>query len=62
MRKSGLILLIFVLAFCQEVFCQKVPTGNAKDFKVKTCLHSVSYAGFWRMSFWSRQKNSVLMG
>jgi sugar phosphate isomerase/epimerase len=48
MRKSGLILLIVVLVFCQEVFCQKVPTGNAKDFKVKTCLHSVSYAGFWR--------------
>ncbi len=24
------------------------PTGNPKDFKVKTCLHSVSYAGFWR--------------
>ena len=23
------------------------PTGNPKDFKVKTCLHSVSYAGFW---------------
>jgi len=27
---------------------QKPPTGNARDFKVKTCLHSVSYAGFWR--------------
>jgi len=48
MRKFGLILFIVVLVFCQEVFCQKVPTGNAKDFKVKTCLHSVSYAGFWR--------------
>ncbi len=23
------------------------PTGSPKDFKVKTCLHSVSYAGFW---------------
>jgi sugar phosphate isomerase/epimerase len=48
MRKSALFLFIVVLVFCQEVFCQKVPTGNAKDFKVKTCLHSVSYAGFWR--------------
>lgn len=48
MRKSGLILLIVVLVLGQEVFCQKVPTGNAEDFKVKTCLHSVSYAGFWR--------------
>lgn len=27
---------------------QKTPTGNPADFKVKTCLHSVSYAGFWR--------------
>jgi sugar phosphate isomerase/epimerase len=24
------------------------PTGNPKDFRVKTCLHSVSYAGVWR--------------
>ena len=48
MRRAVLFLFIVVLVFCQEVFCQKVPTGNAKDFKVKTCLHSVSYAGFWR--------------
>ncbi|MBN2000718.1 sugar phosphate isomerase/epimerase [candidate division KSB1 bacterium] len=27
---------------------QTLPTGNSKDFKVKTCLHSVSYAGVWR--------------
>ncbi|MFO7620690.1 MAG: sugar phosphate isomerase/epimerase family protein [Bacteroidales bacterium] len=27
---------------------QKVPSGNPKDFKVKTCLHSVSYMGVWR--------------
>jgi len=27
---------------------QKTPTGDPKDFKVKTCLHSVSYTGFWR--------------
>ncbi len=27
---------------------QKVPTGDPKDFKVKTCLHSVSYMGIWR--------------
>jgi L-ribulose-5-phosphate 3-epimerase len=30
------------------VFAQKTPTGNPADFRVKTCLHSVSYAGFWR--------------
>jgi sugar phosphate isomerase/epimerase len=27
---------------------QPVPNGNPKDFKVKTCLHSVSYMGIWR--------------
>lgn len=27
---------------------QKTPTGNPKDFKLKTCLHSVSYMGVWR--------------
>ena len=27
---------------------QDVPTGNPKDFKVKTCLHSVGYSGAWR--------------
>ena len=27
---------------------QKAPTGNPKDFKVKTCLHSISYMGIWR--------------
>lgn len=26
----------------------KIPTGNPKDFKIKTCLHSVSYSGLWR--------------
>jgi sugar phosphate isomerase/epimerase len=25
-----------------------LPTGNSKDFKVKTCLHSISYSGLWR--------------
>ena len=29
-------------------FSQKTPTGNPADFKVKTCLHSVSYMGIWR--------------
>ena len=27
---------------------QKAPTGDPKDFRVKTCLHSVSYSGAWR--------------
>ncbi len=47
MRKLCLVLMI-VLFFSQGAFSQKTPTGNPKDFKVKTCLHSVSYAGFWR--------------
>ncbi len=30
------------------VQAQELPTGNPKDFKVRTCLHSVSYSGAWR--------------
>ncbi len=26
----------------------KIPSGDPKDFKVRTCLHSVSYSGLWR--------------
>ena len=48
MRKRCLVLLAVGLLCTQAVFAQKAPTGNPKDFKVKTCLHSVSYAGFWR--------------
>jgi len=40
--------MIVFLSFSQRAFSQKTPTGNPKDFKVKTCLHSVSYAGVWR--------------
>jgi len=48
MRKSYLVLMIAFSLFSQKVFSQKIPTGNPEDFKLKTCLHSVSYAGFWR--------------
>ena len=41
------IALGFTFSFLQS-FCQKAPTGNPADFKVKTCLHSVSYMGIWR--------------
>jgi sugar phosphate isomerase/epimerase len=30
------------------VFSDKTPMSGPKDFKIKTCLHSVSYAGVWR--------------
>ena len=40
--------MIVFLFGSQRAFSQKAPTGNPKDFKMKTCLHSVSYAGVWR--------------
>jgi len=48
MRKLCLALTIVLSLLPQKVLSQKTPTGNPKDFKVKTCLHSVSYAGVWR--------------
>ena len=41
---------LFLAGVCPVVSAQaqQVPTGNPRDFKVKTCLHSVSYAGVWR--------------
>jgi len=41
---SGLIISLFSI----PAIAQKLPTGDSKNFKVKTCLHSVSYAGVWR--------------
>ena len=43
---SFLSLFIFVAVI--HVNGQNAPTGNPKDFKVKTCLHSVGYSGAWR--------------
>lgn len=42
--------LLFVVLILLTVSLngQKAPTGNSEDFKVKTCLHSVSYSGIWR--------------
>jgi len=48
MRRCFVVSMILVLLFSQMAFSQKSPTGNPADFKVKTCLHSVSYAGVWR--------------
>ncbi len=43
-------ILLLISFFIISTFsnAQKVPTGNPADFKVKTCLHSVSYLGVWR--------------
>ena len=47
--------LLFVAIFVVSVLINALqaqgpplPTGNAKDFKVKTCLHSIGYSGLWR--------------
>ena len=49
MKKLWTILsILFLCVVSVAVYGQKLPTGNAKDFKVKTCLHSVSYMGIWR--------------
>jgi len=48
LRRYLIILVVAILAVSQQAAASKAPTGNPKDFKVKTCLHSVSYAGFWR--------------
>lgn len=41
--------LIFLIVLASMVIkAQKAPSGNPADFKVKTCLHSVSYLGVWR--------------
>jgi sugar phosphate isomerase/epimerase len=40
--------LFIILCLPIFLFAQKTPTGNPADFKVKTCLHSIGYAGLWR--------------
>lgn len=47
MKKLSLFFLS-VLIFNFWAVAQKTPSGNPADFKVKTCLHSVSYLGIWR--------------
>ena len=43
------VFLILSLIFLPGIsHAQPVPTGNPKDFKIKPCLHSISYAGVWR--------------
>ncbi|NOR73961.1 MAG: TIM barrel protein [Draconibacterium sp.] len=47
MKKLILLISIFLIISISSK-AQKTPTGNPADFKVKTCLHSVSYLGIWR--------------
>ena len=48
MRLQHRVSIILSLVVFSIASAQVVPTGNPADFKVKTCLHSVSYAGIWR--------------
>lgn len=46
--KKLILISVLVQFFTFPGHSQKLPTGNSADFKVKTCLHSVSYLGVWR--------------
>jgi sugar phosphate isomerase/epimerase len=46
--KKLIISIIILMLFFAYTNSQKLPTGDPKDFRVKTCLHSVSYMGIWR--------------
>lgn len=46
--KKLLIYSVILFLFIYVASGQKTPTGNSADFKVKTCLHSIGYAGIWR--------------
>lgn len=47
MKKLFVVILV-VIVNSNILSAQKTPSGNPADFKVKTCLHSVSYLGIWR--------------
>jgi sugar phosphate isomerase/epimerase len=46
MKRITATLVIMPIAI--SVLGQKSPSGDPRDFRVKTCLHSVSYMGIWR--------------
>lgn len=48
MTKTLSVFTMLLFFFSFTLSAQPLPTGNAADFKVKTCLHSIGYAGFWR--------------
>ncbi|NLP10938.1 sugar phosphate isomerase/epimerase [bacterium] len=47
MKKLSVLLGVWLCAAAMA-WAQKTPTGQAKDFSVKPCLHSIGYAGVWR--------------
>jgi sugar phosphate isomerase/epimerase len=47
MKKIISLILSFSL-YISYINGQKLSTGDPKDFKVKTCLHSIGYMGIWR--------------
>jgi sugar phosphate isomerase/epimerase len=48
MMKKTVIVLLLTGILSLSASGQKLPSGNPADFRVKTCLHSVSYMGVWR--------------
>jgi sugar phosphate isomerase/epimerase len=48
MKKSLLIFISLIVMTAITYGQPPKPTGNPKDFKVKTCLHSIGYSGLWR--------------
>jgi sugar phosphate isomerase/epimerase len=46
--RNFVVFLFAILLSTLITSAQKTPSGNPADFKVKTCLHSVSYLGIWR--------------
>ena len=47
LRRISFFLLCVILSSV-SLLAQPMPTGNSRDFKVKTCLHSIGYSGLWR--------------
>ena len=47
MKTKSILFSVFLLVGI-GLQAQPLPTGNSKDFKVKPCLHSISYSGSWR--------------
>jgi len=48
MKYIQLLSIAYVALTSVALHAQPMPTGNPKDFKLKTCLHSIGYAGIWR--------------